>query len=324
MVAVVSARDAALRTVAKRWSFRAIHVGWREHLETVRHLREVLARPIPPPRPEADVCVVLPSYRRPDNLAVSARLALAAPSVRQVVVVDDDPSAGLGSRLGFDDPRLRLVEHRARVGPVGRYLAARDASDLRWLVSLDDDLWLPPEGLERLAAALRADPRVPHGFYGQRAGSESRFDDNLARFAGRVDVLNRVYAFTRDHLARYFALLDALGIDLDDREATIALDDDIVLSFCGEDRPLVHDVGPWLDCPSERRRGLARWRRPGAERARRGLYDALERVAPRGPAGYLPPRQPRPAPRTPGLAALEALSGVALLRGAWHRWRSPR
>ncbi len=297
-----------------------MHVGWAEHARALRAAREALHRPRVA-APGADLCVILPSFRRAPNLALSARLALAAPSVREVLVVNDAPEVDVRAHLGLTDRRLRVVDHARRIGPVGRYLAARDA-DANRFVSLDDDLFLPPDGIERLGAALRAAPDVPHGFYGQRLRADGRFEDNLARFAGRVDVLNRAYAFTRAHVARYLGWLDALGIDLDDAARLIALDDDIVLSFVGEGRPRVHDVGPWIDCPSERRRGLARWRRRDAETVRRALYARLAEASGRDPIRYGPTPRPRGGPRHAGLALLEALSGAALLRRALDAVRS--
>lgn len=290
-----------------------MHVDWPEHARTWRAIVRLIASPTARPRPDADLTIVLPSYGRPYNLDLSARLALAAPSVRRVIVCNDDPRVRISRWIDARDPRLVLVDRAERIGPVARYVAAR-GSDGDLFVSIDDDLFLPPRAIEHLASRLRGDPRVPHGLYGQRFDGRALVD-NLARFDARVDVLNRVYAFSRAHLDAYFELLAALSIDPEDPRASIGLDDDLVLGFSGEERPRIHDAGPWLDCPSERRRGLARWRRTEAERVRLELYHRLSRLRPRSVCDDPWPRSSVPSsPRSLAWAALQEAIGLGLVR----------
>lgn len=272
-----------------------MHATWAEHFGALRELERVLARP--PLAVGGEALLVLPSFARPQNLDLAVRLALRARSIGEIRVVDDHPDIRVARWIEVRHPRLSIHRTRGRVGPVARYLEAR-ASGAARVVSVDDDLFLAPRILDRLVARLDASPHVPHGVYGQRWGGD-RFEDNLARFDGEVDLLNRAYAFTAAHLRRYFELLDALGIDLDDPRASQALDDDIPLAFAGERRPRVHDLGAWLDCPTERS-GMARWRRDDAEAVRRALYLRLRARAsfdgePRG----VPSRAPWSARRLP-------------------------
>lgn len=276
--------------------FRAMHSTWAEHMRAVREVTRVLRRP--PQRVGGDVLLVLPSYGRPQNLDLAVRLGLRSPQVGLVLVVDDHPEVRVERWIDERHPRLSIVRTRGQVGPVARYIEGRRIGADR-LVSIDDDLFLRPSALAQLVAHLDRAPEVPHGLYGQRWGG-SRFEDNLARFDGEVDLLNRVYAFTGEHLAEYFALLEELALDLDDPAVSRALDDDIPLAFCGDARPRVHDVGAWLDCPTERARGLARWRRSDAGALRRDLYLRLRtRVRfdgdPQGTPSR-PPRSPRSLP----------------------------
>ncbi len=303
----------ALR-LARLATFRAMHVAWPEHARTyAAALREILRAAPPPPRDDADLTLVLPSYGRPQNLALSVRLALAAPSVRRIVVVNDHPGVRLARWIEARDPRLTIVDRAVRVGPVARYLAARESGGELFL-SVDDDLFLLPSAIERLGARLRADPSVPHGLYGQRFDGR-RLIDNLARVEARVDVLNRAYAFTRAHLDAYFELLEALSIDPEDPRASVGLDDDLVLSFAGEGLPRIHELGPWLDCPSERRRGLARWRRRDAEEVRLALFHRLAAVRPRPRCEDPWPEVALPAsPRSLPWAALHEAAGLGALR----------
>ncbi len=297
----------ALR-LARLATFRAMHVAWPEHARTyAAALREILGA-APPPRDDADLTLVLPSYGRPQNLALSVRLALAAPSVRRIVVVNDHPGVRLARWIEARDPRLTIVDRAVRVGPVARYLAARESGGELFL-SVDDDLFLLPSAIERLGARLRADPSVPHGLYGQRFDGR-RLIDNLARVEARVDVLNRAYAFTRAHLDAYFELLEALSIDPEDPRASVGLDDDLVLSFAGEGLPRIHELGPWLDC-----RGLARGRRRDAEEVRLALFHRLAAVRPRPRCEDPWPEVALPAsPRSLPWAALHEAAGLGALR----------
>lgn len=254
-----------------------MHSSWIEHVSIVVAMERVLRAP--PARGGGDVLVILPSYGRPENLELAVQLALRCPDVGHVVVRNDHPDLRIADRIAVRHARLELIDLRRRTGPVGRYFEAQRLGAER-CVSIDDDLFLPPAFLSGLVQRLREHPAIPHGVYGQRWNGR-RFTDNLARFDGEVDLLNRVYAFTREHVARYFELTASLGLDLDDPSVSIALDDDVILGFCGASRPRIHDMGAFLDCPSERARGLARWRRPEAERVRRELFERLLAFQPR-------------------------------------------
>ncbi len=280
--------------------FRALGVSWPEHLAAVRRLEATVdARPRVGPSP--DVTVTINSFRRPHNVALLAHLALSVPDVARVIVSQNDPTIDLADHVSIDDPRLTIHASPARHGPVSRYLRAREAGG-RWFVSIDDDLFLHPAQLARLIAELKRDPTLPHGVYGQdldRARGRWRF--NLGRSDARVDVLNRVYAFTDAHLARYFELLDRLGLDRPGRLARFTMDD-VPLAFVAGQRPVIHDVGPHVDCPSESDREVALFLRPLEADRRVNLFERLEREAPRaidhGPRarrlrrGLLPRRLP--------------------------------
>lgn len=293
---------------ARLYGYRAWSSTFEENAQAARAVLRAAARDaIAAPGP-ARITVVLLSYRRGWNTALQAHLCLSTPGVERVLVSHNDP-ARPAPRLP-EDPRLRLVVQPRESGPITRYQVLRSEPG-PWFLALDDDLFLSPLQLERLVRELVRRPEVPHGLHGQlyRAGS---FTDNVTRADGEVDLLNRAYAFSAAHRDRYFELLGELGVS---SEAELRrLDDDIVLSFCGAGRPLVHDLGPVLDCPSEARRG-ALWRRKDALRRRTELTERLLALAPRENSG--PDARGRPlvrGPRALWLGAPELLARRALGR----------
>ena len=301
------------RRVRALYAHRALGVGtWRAHVRAVRALEATLARR-PARSPDADVVVTVNSYRRPQNIELLCWLALCAPSVRRVVISQNDPSVDLGAWIHLDDERIEIRASPSRHGPLTRYLLAADVGGRRFL-SIDDDLFLHPDQLEALCRRLRAEPGIPHGFYGQLYDRRRRrFVYNRGRGEGRVDILNRAYAFSDAHLSRYFELLDALGMDeAERRDFTM---DDVPLGFTGESRPAVHDLGDYVDCASEHDPRIAIFRARGEHARRRALFERLERVAGRVPDGGpdAPPIRGGPAPR--GLLAATAYygSGVGLV-----------
>ncbi len=296
--------DARTRRWLGLFAYRAGSSTWREHFDT---WWQVGAQREPKYESGGDVTVVLPTFRRPQNMELAAALTLGVPGVRRVVITNNDTSIRISDFVKLADPRVQLIDQRENLGPLGRYVAARE-HDTPYFLSVDDDMFYHPEQLTRLLDELRADPLVPHGAYGQLHHG-NRFRHNFARCSGEVDVLNRIYAFTREHLDETFQLLDAIGArTVSERAHT---DDDVVVSFAGPARPLIHDLGPFLDCKSEARRGVALNRRPHADSHRRQLIDTLrgkKRLESRGPDAKKPPRVL--SPRSLPLATLFALSGA--------------
>jgi glycosyltransferase involved in cell wall biosynthesis len=142
---------------------------WRFETAEVRRLRASL-----PPRRPSLVTTVIPTYRRPVELVVAIRSALAQTVDDHTVIVVDD-GAGLPDDLP-DDPRLVAVSLSRNTGVLGvvRNVGIRLA-DSRFVAFLDDDnAWEP----EHLAVALEA--------------LESGADDG-ARLDGVYTAMRRLY-----------------------------------------------------------------------------------------------------------------------------------
>jgi hypothetical protein len=52
------------------------------------------------------------------------------------------------------------------------------------------------------------------------------------------------------------------------------------LSFSGDGKPRMHNAGPFVDCPTQGRKGIATWREGGFHREREEMYRQLIAVRP--------------------------------------------
>lgn len=148
----------------------------------------------------------------------------------------------------------------------------------RYFLAVDDDIFLHPAQLQLLCNALMHDPSVPHGIYGQ-TWSDGVFRGGVAERDQRIDVVSRVYAFTDDHVKEFFRLTEAAGMPVETLARAECVDD-VFLSFCGDRRPMIHDVGPFIDCPTQGKKGIATWRRNNFHSNRIALYQKLTAIKP--------------------------------------------
>jgi hypothetical protein len=168
--------------------------------------------------------------------------------------------------------------------PLSRYETARQDGAERFVL-VDDDLFLSPEQVLALFRRLVADPGVPHGMFGQRFprpdASDHRvaFENCVHSAETDVDVLNRIYLVTREHVQRLWRLHDLAAREAPDLR--LGFVDDILLSVAAPARPRIHDVGPFLECPSQGDPKVAIWARPGTGRARLEAMRRLRALAPR-------------------------------------------
>jgi len=80
----------------------------------------------------------------------------------------------------------------------------------------------------------------------------------------------------RSHRDRFFTLLAAIA------RQPLRYGDDIVLSFTGERRPRIHDVGRVLYFPSGDDPAVARWLEPGFQEYRTAVYRDLVAISAAG------------------------------------------
>jgi glycosyltransferase involved in cell wall biosynthesis len=107
------------------------------------------------------VTVAIPTYNRPQWLAGAIDSVLAQTFEDFVLEIHDDATPGPGVRdvvAGYDDPRVRLVEHEQNVGIVGNFARSLLAASGEYVLQLGDDDEMHPE---LLAATVEALDRFP-------------------------------------------------------------------------------------------------------------------------------------------------------------------
>jgi hypothetical protein len=215
--------------------------------------------------------VVLLSYGRAANLNAIVAACLACPFVQRVILSNNNPALQMRDFVRRRDTRLQITDQPARCYPSKRYELARDSGD-QWLLCIDDDTFLTPRQIRSLFEALLADPQRPHGIAGEN------FDTKPVYYVfGRpgepeeVDCLVWAYAFTSEQSRRYFALLEALGID----NAALKANEDVVLSLSGEKHPLVHDFGTLHLCESRESEEVATSKQAGFSEQREELVQKV-------------------------------------------------
>lgn len=227
-----------------------------------------LLRTLPPVAPgEPKLTVILLSYNRVRNMQPIVRGLLRSGVVERIIVSNNNPSYRIGEWISLRDERLELVDQPHKTAPGIRFEFARKAPG-SYFLSVDDDVFLTPRQVQRLFQELRANPRMPHGIQGENyvgmnappgPGQKVRripWDLGLQRAERETDVLNCVYAFTREHVEEMFRLAGQLGRDV----ATLGNGEDILLSCSGQGRPRIHDLGRVLMCLSAHQLGVATYR----------------------------------------------------------------
>jgi glycosyl transferase family 2 len=250
---------------------------WHELLESLTHLREYpwfsgrlrylrdFTRwqrqvrhqgPLPAPGPQR-LTVILLSYRRVRNMEPLVESLLRTDFVGHVVVSNNNPAYRISDWVRLRDERLQLVDQPVRRHAGVRFELARSAPG-DYFASIDDDIFLLPSQVEHLFRSLLADSSVPHGLQGESHDGEHGPEETQGwrvnlRGEQRVDSINRVYFFTREHLTELYRLAGLLGLEV----GNMSNGEDLLLSSCGQARPLVHEVGKVTDCLSACRRGVA-------------------------------------------------------------------
>jgi hypothetical protein len=231
---------------------------------------------------EEKLTVILLNHKRPHNIGQVARYVLRAGFVGRLVISNDNQAYPIEKYVGIDDSRLVLIDHEEPAGPGISFELASDY-DSRYYLRIDDDIFLHPAQLQWLYWCLRQSPNVPHGIFGaalsadKNPAAEWPFDHR--RYCNSpVDILNGLFAFTRDHLHEYSRLCTLLGIV--DRKRFMN-GEDIVMSFAGNQKARIHNIGKIWECSSEAAAGVALHRtRPRFYEERWKIFSALKAVKP--------------------------------------------
>ena len=262
--------------------------------------------------------VILLSWKRIHNIAPMVDSVLSLPFVERVVISNNNPEYRIRDWVRSDDGRIRLIDQPEPTCAGVRYDLMLDEPG-EFFFAIDDDVFLAavtdrvavrrnPAGAAHPARYSwgiffddverdRASGRIPERLWkrgvlatddylnaglvsaGVRPGSEPKAQhgslSGLKSADTPVDVLNVCYMLTRAHALEYRRLVRALGLD-----TRRLYNDDLPVGFCGDERPYCHDVGPFLECLSSARKGVATWRRDGLVKERFDLFRRLRALKP--------------------------------------------
>lgn len=266
----------ALKTLQKRiclvphGSTLRQHIGWLHAF--YRYTKDLSARPLPPTNPEGQFTAVILSYKRPQNIQWICRSLLATPAISRVILKNNYPGHCMKTWLPFRHERLEVIEQEQETNLLCRYTIAKD-SGADQFVFIDDDIFLTPEQIEHLCTEYLADPTAPHGMFGQRLLPSGDFEYNVINYEGHVDVLNRLYVLGRHHVESVLECARAL------EQSGYAMNafkhDDMLLGLCSTKRPISHNIGLYLDCPTESA-SMAVWRQSGFFEQRAALAKRIQ------------------------------------------------
>ena len=211
---------------------------------------------------DGKTCVaVLLTHNRPQNISLLVKSALRNRFVTRVIVSNSNPKVKIRDWIASNDSRLTLVDEAQPTQP-GHRLVLANESGAKYVLSVDDDIFLTPTQWKNLFESLLADEQSPHGIIGHiyRPGTESSNGSPFHHMDGtetEVDVLIGAYAFTSEHLKRVFDLAARIGVsDL----SQLRNGEDILLSFSGATGPRIHPINPAFFCASAGLPGVALWK----------------------------------------------------------------
>ncbi len=229
--------------------------------------------------------LIVLNHRRPQNVGRIVQYALRSGFIGRVIVANNSQAYPIEHYISVRDRRLVLINQSEPAG-VGISMELARQNPSRLYLRVDDDIFLHPTQLEWIYWNLRTHPERPHGIFGAAFKSDGGSTNgwpfvHTRHQTGPVDILNGLFAFTANHLDEYFRLCAEVGIE-DQRK--LMNGEDIVLSFSGQKRPLIHDIGPIWECASEALPGVALHQtRPGFYEERWRIYShlqALKNLAP--------------------------------------------
>lgn len=275
----------SLLSLPRRLFLKDDRVGWREHVSNVWKFhqweRGLRAQYPTVKKVYGNVTAILLNYARPQNMNLAAHLMLNTPAIGDVVVSNNNPDCDISKWLWAPTGKLRIMSQPQKSSSFMRFVVAKEERRSSLFLSVDDDIFLHPAQVQLLCERLMADPSVPHGIYGQKWTGDA-FRGGIALEECRVDVLSRVYAYTTEHVSEFFRLIKEAGLSVDEL-ASLECTDDIFLSFSGDKRPLIHNVGPFIDCPTQGKKGIAAWRRDNFHAHREEIYKKLCAIKPLPP-----------------------------------------
>lgn len=223
---------------------------------------------------DGSIMAILTSYNteRLKNIDPIIRSILKCEFIEKVVVSNHNPDIKLEQWVRVKDERLKLINQNTRYGPGYRWEIAY-GEDSDFIILIDDDLFIYPGQIKILIQHLFRQPGIPHGITGHY---NTNYYQNLEM---EVDTLNQIYAITRQHLEKYFELLNAIKvIDHTAYESIELYADDVLISRSGINKPMIHNIGSLLRCNTARKPGVAMHLEENFIEKRNRVVNVLDKI----------------------------------------------
>ena len=226
--------------------------------------------------------VIVLNHKRPENVGQIAQYILRAGFVGKLIISNNSQAYPIEDYIKVHDPRLVLINQKTPSGVGISFELARDYP-AQYYLRVDDDIFLHPGQLQWIYWNLRQANDRPHGIFGAALVPDPDAAQTWPFVHRRnacepVDILNGLFAFTRAHLEEYFRLCALLGIG---DQKTFMNGEDIVLSYAGDKKPLIHNIGQIWECASEASPGVALHQsRPRFYEERWKIFADLQKIKP--------------------------------------------
>jgi hypothetical protein len=226
--------------------------------------------------------VIVLNHKRPENVAQIAKYTLRAGFVGKLIISNNSQDYPIRKYVDLEDKRLILIDQSEPSG-VGVSFELAQQFPTRYYVRIDDDIFLHPAQLQWIYWNLRASAHRPHGIFGAALDRDKNRDPTWPFVHRRntdspVEILNGLFAFTEDHLTEYLRLCALLGIT---DQKSFMNGEDIVLSYSGTEKALIHNVGPIWECASASTPGVALHQsRPRFYEERLRIFSEIRRIKP--------------------------------------------
>lgn len=207
--------------------------------------KKIIQTPIQKLPTDKKLVVLLSAFplERFSNLPLLVESALKCEFVEQVIVSNNNSKADISKKIKSTDLRLKIINQKEDRNCAFRIEMLREVPG-EYFAVIDDDLFLLPEQIRELYRHLVLAPERVHGCYGENHFEETETMPYLRQRVisqeAPVEHLGRVYFFARPGIDKFIEI---------NRQIKTS-HDDLVLSFSFDLKPMSHNVGELIDCPT--------------------------------------------------------------------------